>query len=214
MNVIYSSNLYDAAHRVSSAVDQLASEHEQILWLLSGGSNIETAVHAAETITHSNISVSLIDERYGAVGHSDSNWQQLTIEGFPFERFHSHSVLVDETPELTVDNFAKLLAAYPHSIALLGMGADGHVSGILPHSPAGEVDDKDVITYLGHDFTRITTTPKYITSLNRAILVVMGKGKHEQLRRFLNEDIDPREQPVQLLKHVKHLTIITDMEKP
>ena len=50
--------------------------HGPGLWLLSGGSCVAVAVEAAKLVRADladRLTVSLIDERFGAVGHSDSN---------------------------------------------------------------------------------------------------------------------------------------------
>src|SRR5258708_2139506 len=59
-------------------------EQKTVLWLISGGSNIKiaTAVMAKLIGNESNLWVTLTDERYGKVGHPDSNWQQLLEAGF------------------------------------------------------------------------------------------------------------------------------------
>lgn len=213
MNIIYQSSSTIAAQKLADAVNAYSDNTEPLLLLLSGGSNILTAVEAAPLFKHKNIVVSLIDERYGDVGHAGSNWQQLIEARFPFEQFATEPVLINETPEQTVAHFSDILHRYTHSVALLGMGVDGHISGILTHSPAVDVYDADVMAFQGHDFVRITTTPRYIIKLQTVILCVTGSEKHDQLRQFINEPVDPRTQPVQLLKTIPDLTVVTDMEQ-
>jgi 6-phosphogluconolactonase/glucosamine-6-phosphate isomerase/deaminase len=58
---------------------------KRVLWLLSGGSNIRAIVEVMDSIDDSltpNLSLLLADERFGPVGHHDSNWQQLLDAGF------------------------------------------------------------------------------------------------------------------------------------
>jgi len=53
-----------------------------VLWLVPGGSNIPIAVEAMDMIRKEMsglslkyLTITLSDERYGSVGHKDSNWK-------------------------------------------------------------------------------------------------------------------------------------------
>src|SRR5688572_30377315 len=61
------------------------SKGRKILWLVTGGTNIKVAVSAGKLLKNqdlTNLTISLTDERYGPVGHPDSNWHQLKQAGF------------------------------------------------------------------------------------------------------------------------------------
>ncbi|HXH04875.1 MAG TPA: 6-phosphogluconolactonase, partial [Candidatus Nitrosotenuis sp.] len=161
------------------------------------------------------ISITLADERYGKVDHEDSNWHQLIQAGFDFHPFASIPVLVGRSVAETVKHFSLILQKNDRTvIALLGMGPDGHTSGILPNSLAAYERDAPVMAYQGPDHMRITTTPAYLGTIDIAILYVTGRNKHEPLSRFITTDQDPIVYPVQYLKTIPDLRVITDMEKP
>jgi 6-phosphogluconolactonase/glucosamine-6-phosphate isomerase/deaminase len=59
---------------------------QKVLWLVGGGSGIKVAVAASQILKKqsnlSSLTFTLTDERFGAVGHGDSNWKQLLEAGF------------------------------------------------------------------------------------------------------------------------------------
>ena len=101
----------------------------RVLWLLSGGSAIAAAVEAAKLLQGadlSNLTVSLIDERYGEVGHADSNWAQLLAAGFDLPGATLHPVLSGLGQAETAEDFEHFLAsqfaASDYVVGLLGIG--------------------------------------------------------------------------------------------
>ncbi len=187
----------------------------RVLWLLSGGSAIAAAVEAAKLLQGadlSNLTVSLIDERYGEVGHADSNWAQLLAAGFDLPGATLHPVLSGLGQAETAEDFEHFLAsqfaASDYVVGLLGIGPDGHTSGILPHSPAVTATEL-VCTYDGGGYQRITTTPVALGKLGEAVVYATGESKWPQLDR-LETELTIAEQPAQTLKTVSKLTIFTD----
>ena len=73
----------DIEHGLSTLSQRLIKELKQdknVLWLVSGGSNITSAVTVMKTIPDNlqmQLTILPVDERFGAVGHSDSNYKQL-----------------------------------------------------------------------------------------------------------------------------------------
>jgi 6-phosphogluconolactonase len=185
-----------------------------VLWLISGGSAIEIAVLAAKKLSGaelSRLSISLVDERYGPVGHSDSNWRQLTAAGFELEGANLQPILENQNPEVTAANFEKFIGAHAHDykIALLGMGADGHTAGILPGSPALTAPGL-VCFYQGPDYQRLTLSRKGLESLDEAILFASGENKHQAVKD-LSADLPPDEQPAQIIKQIPRWSVYNDL---
>ena len=196
------------------------SAGKSALWLLSGGSAISISVKVAKLLNNlsdeelARLNISLIDERYGPVGHPDSNWQQLLDAGFDLPGARLHPVLNFQNQETTLKEWELYLRQQlKHSYALgfLGIGPDGHTSGILPNSPA--VTATGLVTgYEGGGYQRITTTPSAIKMLNEAVVYAVGEPKWPVLQR-LTDNIEPAEQPAQILKQVPKLTIFTDYKQ-
>ncbi len=153
---------------VAKAILDKLNSGKKVLWLVPGGSNIPVAVEAAKIITkqpHQHLTVTLTDERYGAVGHKDSNWQKLKQQGFNLPQAKLIPVLTGENRAMTTKNFNTILEQElknaKYKIGLLGVGADGHTAGILPESIAVNTGDL-TFGYNGPDFERITITEKVI----------------------------------------------------
>ena len=195
-------------------------ETRSITWLVSGGSNINTQVQTLHMIaTHERISqltILLIDERFGPIGHQDSNWQQLGEAGFIVEG--PQYIAPFTTQETTLDTAAQRYENIinkqlndSYCFAQLGMGDDGHVSGILPNSLAVHTNDRLVIGYDQTPYQRLTTTFKALQRLDEVALVAYGETKWPQLAK-LDQEINPVEQPVQIIKDIPQVTIYTDYQ--
>lgn len=199
------------AEKISSQLQ----ESKTVLWLLSGGSAIAVAVAAAEHLKGQDLAgltVSLIDERYGQPGHPDSNWRQLETAGFNLPGATLHPVLTGVDQPATATTYADFLknqfSAVDFRLGLLGIGPDGHTSGILPHSPAVTAPGL-VCAYDGPDYQRVTTTPAALACLDEAVIYATGPAKWSVLDR-LETDAPVADQPAQALKSVSKLTIFTD----
>ena len=69
----------DIAHAIVRA-----AEKGKVLYLASGGSSIPLSVAVLRAVPASlraQVTVTLTDERFGPVGHTDSNWQQMREAG-------------------------------------------------------------------------------------------------------------------------------------
>jgi 6-phosphogluconolactonase/glucosamine-6-phosphate isomerase/deaminase len=190
-------------------------QHRTVLWLLSGGSAIATAAATAQLLAGrdlSGLTVSLIDERYGPAGHPDSNWQQLQAAGLELPGATLHPVLTGATQSDTAEAFAAFLQdqfdTADYRLGLLGIGPDGHTSGIMPHSPAATAPGL-VCSYDGGQYQRLTTTPRALKHLHEAVVYAAGEAKWPVLDR-LETDLPIAEQPAQALKQIPRLTIFTD----
>lgn len=200
-----------------SAEEQIANrinqelESNNVLLLLSGGSNVSLGVAVVKKLNR-KLTVGLIDERYGPVGHKDSNWQKLLEAGLEAENVELLPVLEsDFSLSETAAAYASRLrevSAEKTVIGIFGIGEDGHTAGILPHSEA--VDSTDLFTsYIGPDFQRLTITPAFINQVDVAFLVAYGDNKRAKLEE-LKTDIPVGDQPAQALKDVRELIVYND----
>lgn len=161
----------------------------KVVWLVPGGSSIAVALEVAQTqraaeesgdCSLAHLTVSLTDERYGEVGHADSNWQQLLDGGFALPGATMIPVLTGASMTKTVENFGEALTAALRqadvSIGFFGVGADGHTAGILPNSPAVRATTPTAGYDAGH-YQRITITLHVIAALDEAVVYAVGGTK-------------------------------------
>lgn len=191
---------------------------KNVLLFLSGGSNISVGVKIAELLKSEdckNLTITLVDERYGDFGHPNSNWQKLLDQGFDLPQAKLIPVLGGDDPTFTVEKFNENMAyefnVAEYTIGLFGVGLDGHTAGILPNSVAVQSQDL-VCGYETQEFYRITITPNLIENLNEAVVFVQGEEKWPVLDD-LQKNIDIMKMPAQVLKKVKLLTVFTDNPK-
>lgn len=191
------------------------SKGDKVLWLVPGGSAIAVAAQVAQKIRHldlSNLTVTLTDERFGEVGHTDSNWRQLHEADFHLPGATMVPILHGHTLNETTSEFARHLQEYckgaAYCLGFFGIGPDGHTAGILPNSPVVMATDW-AEAYETPQYLRVTMTPPAIAALDEVIVYAMGKAKRQPLER-LQEDIPVVEQPAQALKQVAKLTIFND----
>ena len=208
----------DAAKFVASAILKKLKEKKRVLFFVTGGSSISVGVLVAKILKkhpHKNLTIMLTDERYGRVGHKDSNWQQLLEKGFDLPEAKIIPVLSGDSLAVTTKKFNTNLARgfkkskeIQYKIGLFGIGSDGHTAGILPGSGA-VLSKKLAFGYDAPTFSRITITPKAIEKLDEAIVWAQGKEKWEVLKD-LQKNNSILKQPAQILKKVPVLTIFTD----
>jgi len=215
MRIEKSSGREDAAQYLSRVIVEKLSQRKSVLFLVPGGSAMAVAVRAGELLATTDLSrlrVMLTDERFGEVGHKDSNWEQLLLLGFSLPGATLFPVLRGHSLEETVRVYDKELEeeilGTDFRIGLFGMGVDGHTAGILPKSTAS-VATTYVHGYSADPFTRITMTPPAIAKLDVAVLYAMGKDKAHALHE-LREKRTIRMNPAQALKQARVLTVFSD----
>lgn len=191
-------------------------EGKKVLWLFSGGSNIPLTVQVMNELPDkltSQLTIIPIDERYGPMGHKDSNSKQLDDAGFKPKQATVFAPLNNSGIDDTVIRYTQALeAAFTQAdlvVAQLGMGADGHIAGILPHSPALTAETL-VTAYQGPDFMRLTMTLPSLRKIDQAYLFAYGKPKRAALDRLCDGDYPMDDQPAQVLRELREVYVYND----
>jgi 6-phosphogluconolactonase len=77
-------------------------------------------------------------------------------------------------------------------LVLLGLGSDGHIASLFPHSPALDENERWVVGVekagLEPFVPRVTLTFPTLASTREMLFLVIGGGKHEILGRVLSGD--------------------------
>lgn len=215
LNIKTTKDKDEIAEFVSSSINEKLKQGERVLWFVSGGSSISVEVKIAEKID-SNFSNKLVvilgDERFGPLGHLESNWEQLIDAGFDIKGASMIPILKGKDMRKTTEEIKMILKdelkRADYKIGFFGVGIDMHTSGILPHTDAVKSDDL-VCTYETDLYDRITITFKTIQMLDEAVLYAMGEVKWGAIESLKN-DLPIDSAPVQILKRVSKLTIFTD----
>jgi len=220
MNFIHGTNPSQGISDLSAKLVDLLSNNKKVLWLLAGGSNIPIAAEVMNRMRKkvspnalTYLTLALSDERYGQVGHTDSNWQQLTETHFDFSGIKSLSILQGESFEKTIIDYAAALEPVIQSsdyiISQFGLGEDGHIAGILPHSSATTASG--IVTgYQATPFTRISVTFDILRKIDVAYGFVFGPSKGNALHRLDDELLSLDEQPAQILREIPEVYIYQD----
>lgn len=227
-------------------IEELLIDEIPILLMLSGGSSLKV-VEALSDISKLNktfnldlLTISVVDER---VVQGESNNFEALKKFFFRQKFYDQinwleTRVVDPKAvgevEKHADKFEKKLRGWKkenyrgYIIALLGVGCDGHTSGILPFkgNPALDLESKRwIIGYNIEDYSdtpnkindyhyRSTTTPYFIINLvDYAVVYMIGNRKKESLKRIVARKGDVTITPARILRQRKSkTTIFTDQE--
>lgn len=189
---------------------------KRVLWLVTGGSNIPAAVEIMEHIPTpltNLLSITLTDERYGEPGHDNSNWQQLIAAGFQGKEAVLLPVLIsgaslEQVTQKYDELLAKQLANCDVAVGLFGMGADGHIAGILPGTKSTKASGL-AFGYETKEFTRVTITFAAFEQLNAAYVLAFSKAKLPALTD-LAKNVSLNEQPAQILKKLPEAYVYND----
>lgn len=210
----------EPAVAISALRTRITAELEaskQVLWVVSGGSNITASIAVMAGLPvplRRQLTLLLSDERYGEVGHTDSNYQQFMQQGFGSQDARFIPTL---RPGLSLES---TVAAYAETtqvefakadiiISQLGIGTDGHIAGALPGSPAISSQEW-VVGYDSPPYKRITMTFPALRHINADYSLVYGSNKRPALERLAQLELEPGEQPAQILKQLPEAYVYND----
>jgi 6-phosphogluconolactonase/glucosamine-6-phosphate isomerase/deaminase len=203
----------DLYNRLQRSLD----EHHQVLWLVSGGSNIPASVEIMRRLSSAStarLSVMLCDERFGPVGHQNSNAAQLDAAGFAPKQATVIAVLVagldlTQTAQHYQDAALSQFKQADVVIGQLGIGPNGHIAGIQPHSPAASSPDF-VSAYTAGDYQRLTLTAHALKRLAAAYCFAFGDSKQDALERLHDQSLSYDDEPSQILKELPEAYVYND----
>jgi 6-phosphogluconolactonase/glucosamine-6-phosphate isomerase/deaminase len=218
LNIKTIKNRDEVIEFVADSINRNLKKNKNIIWFVSGGSAIPLEVLISKKIKKTNIdnlTVTLVDERYGPIDYVDSNWLKLKELGFDIKGAKMIPFLSGKDMNKTVldikDILKDELLRADYKIGLFGIGEDGHTAGILPYTKAS-ISDDFVCSYNTEKYNRITITPRLIKTLDEAVVYSVGRSKWSIIEK-LKEKISVEEMPAQILKKVPTLTIFTDYSK-
>jgi 6-phosphogluconolactonase/glucosamine-6-phosphate isomerase/deaminase len=207
----------EAIKAVSERLKKELSKSGKVLWLVGGGSNINASVKIMAALPDDltkDLSIFMTDERFGEVGHEHSNSKQLLDAGFQqkdavFVPMLQPGFSMAETQERYAQALERAVDHASIVIAQSGIGPDGHIAGILPHSPAVKATGW-VTDYEAPPYTRMTMTFDALRHIDAAYYVALGDDKRAALTRLRDEELALDDQPSQILKELPEAYVYND----
>ncbi len=206
----------DAAGRpeapAAATADAGATANGRVALALSGG---RTPIEAfrrlgARTAAWDRIDVFLADERCVPYDHPDSNARAID-DALGRRGYRLHRLPETGTPGDRARAYGHELAGRPLTLALLGLGEDGHTASLFPGHGAldAEGDAVAILDAPKPPPERVSLTLPRLAAAERLVLLVTGAGKAAALRRTL---AGPSPQAPASLLPTGRLTVIADAE--
>lgn len=194
-------------------------DKETIRISLSGGSTpkpIYQSLVSRKDIPFSNVEFYIVDERYVPFEHDDSNFKIINkslisavknnIKGF---YFFDTSLSIEDCIKKYSQSL-EIINTDSFDLTILGMGPDGHIASLFPHSESLKEEKKFALHTTSNEFAvknRLTITLPLILKSKKILLLLKGSLKEKILDKLLNSDMTIEELPAKaLLKH-EDLTI-------
>lgn len=215
LKIFYHHSREQAVIEAGKALQKALKGAARPLLLLSGGSSLNAAKYLFRRLSAKAISqleLAQIDDNFVAIDDFYADCRQIKEAPIPIDKVRNfHRILeASKKPQEIAANYSALLEILfekaDAKVGLYGIKPDGTFGGIKPQKREESftkfLDGRWVVSYKAPDFTRITTTDSVISALDKVILFAAGKDKAEAIMK-LDQDIQPRLHPAQLLKDAK-----------
>lgn len=204
------------AKAISLVTEQKAKTTGNFSWAFTGGSTpaefygwCAATLAIPEEIRRLAL-FTVSDERWVPLANDQSNFGNLDRELLtPLGASDDQRCPwpVDQAPKVAAQKYAeswskRMGAEKAYDVCFLGMGDDAHTASWFPGSPllnsptqvffeALEVPSKG---------WRLTITPAGLRACGQVVVMTLGEGKAQALRRVFKDEYDPMKTPSQILK--------------
>jgi len=195
-----------AADTIGQEVRLVLSRKNVCHVMLTGGRTAERLYKFwadTATLPLERLSFLFGDERCVPPDHADSNYalvmKTLLAKGVPPGCSIMRMEAENPDREVAAKAYEKLIPK-EIDVLLLGMGEDGHIASLFPHSPAFRAKQRSVIPIIGpkppHE--RLTITPKVVTCARSIFVLATGAEKGRILAKTVKSQEDLMLLPVGL----------------
>lgn len=182
---------------------------------LTGGKTPKPLYEACRSLDFHHAHVYVADERFVPADHPDSNNGMIfrsLVEGNKTIGSY-HPIEVNETIEKTIAAHTHELALIPDhifDIFLLGIGPDGHILSLFPHTQALDITNATLVHTTTETFAvkdRITETFPFVTKAKHIVLFASGSDKWPVIDALQKGEKTVNEMPVMAIKDHQDLSI-------
>jgi 6-phosphogluconolactonase/glucosamine-6-phosphate isomerase/deaminase len=204
-----------------------------VLLMLSGGSALPILEYVGKTVLGENLTLSVLDERF-STDPEINNFLQLQKTDFYKDALEAEASFFGTLPrpgesmESLRQRWDKNLHTWREEnpkgliVATLGMGPDGHTSGILPFPEDSTKFNKLfnngswTVAYNAQGKNkypeRVTTTLAFLKTLDVGFAFVSGKEKQEKFAQLASGGSKPAELPATVWHEMKNVKVFTTLE--
>jgi 6-phosphogluconolactonase len=134
--------------------------------------------------------------------------RQALLDHVPIPPENIHPIRCAEAPRQAADDYEKQLKEFFSSsnpnfhLVLLGLGSNGHIASLFPHTPALNEKTRWVTDVYVPDLamSRVTFTAQFINQAAQVVFLVSGADKAQVLEEVLEGPYQPNELPAQLIR--------------
>jgi len=166
----------------------------------------------SEHIHWDSVHIFWSDERFVPEDDPRSNSfmaRQSLLNHVPIPSENIHSIHYGDSPAQAASRYEDELREFfsrqnpDFHLILLGLGSNGHIASLVPHTPVLKIKDRWVAeVYVKElDMYRITFTAPFINQASQVVFLVSGSDKAEVLEEVLEGPYHPNELPAQLIRH-------------
>lgn len=207
--------IYAKAAELAAAA-RARSKAGNFTWAFTGGSTPQdwyrwaasSKALSADLLATTHFTVS--DERCVPLASDQSNFgnaARLLLDPFGVPAAHRHPWPVELSPLDAAAEYRRAMAALigpgkGYDVCFLGMGDDAHTASFFPGSPLLEDDGNMTFAALdtGAKGWRLTITPAGLRACGLIVVMTLGAGKADALRRVMKDPLEPAKAPSQILQ--------------
>ncbi len=234
LKIITLNSQAEAAALAGETLNDVLISHDQlpILLLLSGGSALQILDYISEKALSENLTVSMLDERYGQEPKGNNFLQMQKTEFYTLAQSSNvnffgtlprmQESLADFAKRLDL-NLQNWLKLNPRGKIFLtaGMGADGHTAGIFPQKTQARFDElfKTQNYMVGYEALgmhkyplRVTANFNLLSLASRAVALICGTEKRPILKELKDKSLPDFLLPALGLHNPQKTEIFTDQD--